>query len=88
MQITAELDNQHIEKLQTLEKTLQKNTSEFFAFAIDIIFTNKVVKIEEQANIYISIPNEQTQMAMLDVRAKKNLESVTLEQLQHEIESQ
>jgi hypothetical protein len=31
MQIIAELDNQHIEKLQALEKSLRKNTSELIA---------------------------------------------------------
>ena len=41
MQITAELDNQHLEKLQTLEKTLKKNTSELIAFAIDEIYSIK-----------------------------------------------
>lgn len=38
MQITAELDHQHIEKLQALEKLLNKNTSEVIAFAIDEIY--------------------------------------------------
>ncbi|PZN74413.1 MAG: hypothetical protein DM484_21455 [Candidatus Methylumidiphilus alinenensis] len=46
MQITAELDNQHIEKLQALEKTLKKNTSELISFAIDEIFTTNVAKTE------------------------------------------
>ena len=41
MQITAELDSQHIEKLQILEKQLQKNTSEFIAWAIDKIYQEK-----------------------------------------------
>ena len=41
MQITAELDSQHLEKLQTLEKTLKKNTSEFIAFAIDEFYNKK-----------------------------------------------
>lgn len=38
MQITAELDNQHLEKLQILEKTLKKNTSELIAFIIDELY--------------------------------------------------
>lgn len=41
MQITAELDSQHIEKLQALEKQLQQNTSEFIAWAIDKIYQEK-----------------------------------------------
>ena len=38
MQITAELDSQHLEKLHLLERTLKKNTSELISFAIDEIF--------------------------------------------------
>ena len=41
MQITAELDSQHLEKLQALEKQLQQNTSEFIAWAIDKIYQEK-----------------------------------------------
>jgi len=41
MQITAELDSQHLEKLHTLEKSLKKNTSELIAFAIDEIYNTK-----------------------------------------------
>ena len=41
MQITADLDSQHLEKLHTLEKSLKKNTSEFIAFAIDEIYNTK-----------------------------------------------
>ena len=38
MQITAELDSQHLEKLQSLEKALRKNTSELIALAIDEVY--------------------------------------------------
>ena len=48
MQITAELDNQHLEKLQTLEKSLKKTTSELIALAIDEIFTKNATKTEGQ----------------------------------------
>lgn len=48
MQITAELDNQHLEKLQALEKSLKKNTSELIAFAIDEVFTKASSKTEGQ----------------------------------------
>lgn len=48
MQITAELDSQHLEKLHTLEKTLKKNTSELIAFAIDEVFTKNSAKTEGQ----------------------------------------
>ena len=39
MQITIELDNEHVEKLHTLEKRLNKNTSELIAFIIDEVFS-------------------------------------------------
>jgi hypothetical protein len=38
MQITAELDSQHIEKLRELEKALRKRTSELLSLAIDEIY--------------------------------------------------
>lgn len=46
MQITAELDNQHVERLHSLEKSLQKSTSELIAFAIDEIYNNKESQTE------------------------------------------
>ena len=46
MQITAELDSQHLEKLHTLEKSLKKNTSELIAFAIDEIYKTKNIPSE------------------------------------------
>jgi len=48
MQITAELDNQHLKKLHTLEKSLKKSTSELIAFAIDEIYNNKESQTEGQ----------------------------------------
>ena len=48
MQITAELDSQHLEKLHLLERTLKKNTSELISFAIDEIFTKNPSKTEGQ----------------------------------------
>jgi hypothetical protein len=48
MQITAELDSQHLEKLHLLERTLKKNTSELISFAIDEIFTKNSSKTEGQ----------------------------------------
>jgi len=46
MQITADLDSQHLEKLHTLEKSLKKNTSEFIAFAIDETYKTKNIPSE------------------------------------------
>ena len=38
MQITAELDSQHLEKLHELEQSLRKTTSELITLAIDEIY--------------------------------------------------
>jgi len=46
MQITAELDSQHLEKLHTLEKVLKKSTSELIALAIDEIYKTKSTPTE------------------------------------------
>ncbi|MDO9213861.1 MAG: type II toxin-antitoxin system VapB family antitoxin [Methylococcales bacterium] len=45
----------------------------------------ELIKNYQAALIY---PNEQTQAAMLDVRVKKNLDSITLEQLQQNLDAQ
>lgn len=87
MQITAELDPQHIEKLQKLEKILKKNTSELISSAIDEMFT-KNSGLMSSVEVEVATPNDQTKAAMLEVRARKNLENLTLEQLQREVEAQ
>lgn len=46
MQITLELDNQHIEKLHTLENQLKINASELVASLIDEIFAKNTTKTE------------------------------------------
>jgi hypothetical protein len=46
MQITLELDNQHIEKLHALEKQLKITPSELIASLIDEIFDKKIAKTE------------------------------------------
>lgn len=40
MQVTVELDSEHIEKLLALEKRFNKNTSELIAFIIDEVFSD------------------------------------------------
>ncbi|MDP3878319.1 MAG: hypothetical protein Q8Q50_15185 [Methylobacter sp.] len=49
MQITLELDNQHIEKLHALENQLKINASELVAVAIDKIFNENKMPNEGQA---------------------------------------
>jgi hypothetical protein len=48
MQITLELDNQHIEKLHTLENQLKINPSELFASFIDEVFSKNKIQNEGQ----------------------------------------
>lgn len=48
MQITAELDNQHLEKLQLLETMLKKNTSELISLALDEFYIKNSQKTEGQ----------------------------------------
>lgn len=39
MQITVELDSEHMEKLHALERRFNKNTSELLAFIINEVFS-------------------------------------------------
>ena len=48
MQITLELDNQHIEKLYALENQLKLNVSELFASFIDEAFSKNKTANEGQ----------------------------------------
>lgn len=50
-----------------------------FSEAVNI-FTSQIVA-KQGLPFDIALPNEETKAAMLDVRARKNLEAVTLEQL-------
>jgi DNA-damage-inducible protein J len=54
-----------------------------FSEAVNI-FTSQVVA-QRGLPFHVSLPNEETKAAMRDVRAGKNLESVSFEQLQREI---
>jgi hypothetical protein len=48
MQITLELDNQHIEKLHALENQLKINASELIASLIDEVFSKNKIQNEGQ----------------------------------------
>lgn len=54
-----------------------------FSEAVNI-FTSQVVA-QRGLPFSVSLPNKDTQTAMRDVRAGKNLESISLDQLQREI---
>ena len=41
MQIIAEIDTKHLDKLHELEKSLRKNTSELISLAIDEIYNKQ-----------------------------------------------
>lgn len=57
-----------------------------FSEAVNI-FTNLIVA-KRGLPFDVALPNEETKTAMLDVRARKNLETITLEQLQGDIGTQ
>jgi len=68
MQVTTEIDLQHLEKLQELEKSLRKNTAELISLAIDEIYNkqkktelndgHKAYKIMEQSGFIGSIEGD------------------------------
>lgn len=53
MQITVELDTQHAEKLQELEKALMKDTSELISFAINEIYKRQVTDGQKACQIMV-----------------------------------
>lgn len=65
MQVTAELDIQHLEKLRELEQTLKKTTSELIALAIDEVYNTqhkptegeRVLKILQKTGYIGSLPD-------------------------------
>ena len=48
MQITVELDSQHLDKLRALETSLKINTSELIALAIDEVCTKNTANSDAQ----------------------------------------
>jgi DNA-damage-inducible protein J len=57
-----------------------------FAEAVNL-FTSLIIA-KQGLPFDVALPDETTKAAMLDVRAKKNLENITLEQLQRDCEGQ
>ncbi len=55
-----------------------------FSEAVNI-FTNLIV-VKQGLPFDVALPIDETKAAMQDVRAKKNLENITLEQIRGEIE--
>lgn len=52
MQITTELDSQHWERLQALKQSLQKESAELIALAIDELFLKNVGEKTEGQSAY------------------------------------
>lgn len=79
VQTSLRLDADKFSEAKVILAQLGMNFSE----AVNI-FTSQVVA-QRGLPFSVSLPNEETKAAMRDVRAGKNLESISLEQLQREI---
>lgn len=79
IQTSLRLDAEKFTEARQILANLGMNFSE----AVNI-FTSQIVA-KRGLPFNVVLPNEETKAAMLDVRTGKNIESVSLEQLQHEI---
>jgi DNA-damage-inducible protein J len=82
IQTSLRIDADKLTEAKQILSQLGMNFSE----AVNI-FTNLIVA-KQGLPFDIALPNEETKASMLDVRARKNLEAITLEQLQREIGTQ
>jgi DNA-damage-inducible protein J len=82
IQTSLRLDADKLAEAKQILSQLGLNFSE----AVNI-FTNLIVA-KQGLPFDVALPNEKTKASMLDVRARKNLETITLEQLQREISTQ
>ena len=82
IQTSLRLDADKLAEAKQILSRLGMNFSE----AVNI-FTNLIVA-KQGLPFDVALPNEETKAAMMDVRARKNLENITLEQLQREIGTQ
>lgn len=78
-QTSLRLDQEKLTEAKQILADLGLNFSE----AVNI-FTNLIVA-KQGLPFNVTLPNKETQVAMRDVRAKKNLETSSLEQLKGEI---
>jgi DNA-damage-inducible protein J len=79
IQTSLSLDADKFIEVRQILSQLGMNFSE----AVNI-FTSLIVA-KQGLPFDVTLPNEETKTAMLDVRAKRNLETITLEQFQREI---
>lgn len=78
-QTSLRLDPDKLTEAKQILSQLGMNFSE----AVNI-FTSLIVA-KQGLPFDVALPNEETKAALLDVRARKNLETMTLEQFQREI---
>ncbi len=81
IQTSLRLDAEKLTEAKQILAQLGINFSE----AVNI-FTSLIVA-KQGLPFEVALPNAETKAAMLDVRAKNNLETITLEQLQREIDT-
>ncbi len=81
IQTSLRLDAEKFTEAKKILSHLGMNFSE----AVNI-FTSQVV-MQRGLPFQVILPNEESTAAMLDVRARKNIESINLEQFQQEITS-
>lgn len=82
IQTSLRLDAEKLAEAKQILAQLGMNFSE----AVNI-FTSLIVA-KQGLPFEVALPNNDTKAAMLDVREGRNLENITLEQLQREIRSQ
>jgi len=78
-QTSLRLDEKKLTEAKQILADLGLNFSE----AVNI-FTNLIVA-KQGLPFNVTLPNKETQAAMRDVRARKNLERTSLKQLKHEL---
>ena len=79
IQTSLRLDAEKLAEAKLILSELGMNFSE----AVNI-FTSLIVA-QQGLPFDVVLPNEETKAALLDVRARNHLETITLEQLRHEI---
>ena len=79
IQTSLRLDAEKFLEAKQILSQLGMNFSE----AVNI-FTNLIV-VKQGLPFDVALPNEETKTALLDVRTRKNLETITLEQLRREM---
>ncbi|PKM10175.1 MAG: type II toxin-antitoxin system antitoxin, RelB/DinJ family [Gammaproteobacteria bacterium HGW-Gammaproteobacteria-3] len=82
IQTSLRLDAEKLSEAKQILAQLGINFSE----AVNI-FTSLIVA-KQGLPFEVALPNADSKAAMLDVRARNNLETLTLEQLQREIDTQ